>query len=411
MNHVNLPPWAKGSPEIFIAKQREALECPYVSNHLHKWIDLIFGHKQKGQPAFEAVNIFHPWSYAGAVDLDTIENQRDRQTMVNVIDSFGQTPLQIFDKPHPARDEVAHRFTSLNNAADGLIGPTLVSEMRNRVAKMSWSEKQERLICSGPFRLHVPPNYDKYVEWGFVDGSLRFFSLDGKRLAMFEHLHIGPPSTAMFVDSRSLVTAGADCVVSIWNVEYAHKHVGVVLRTALFGHRHPITALASSSRFMALLTSDTSGRVLMWDLNRNDFVRELQTKGPEVKMAGISNETGDVLLARGRNLKIVTLNGTVLLEENICDDADDEVLCLAWVEALKQEWMAKILFVTGHKAGLVKVWQRIIRRDGKWALRLVRSLDVPLGPEASRMAVTSVLPVGPMIYAGDELGRIVSFRC
>jgi Beige/BEACH domain len=33
---VVLPPWAKGSPELFIAKQREALEseylCPHFSN-------------------------------------------------------------------------------------------------------------------------------------------------------------------------------------------------------------------------------------------------------------------------------------------------------------------------------------------------------------------------------------------
>lgn len=43
----------QGSPEMFIARNREALESEYVSSHLHEWIDLIFGHKQRGKPAVE----------------------------------------------------------------------------------------------------------------------------------------------------------------------------------------------------------------------------------------------------------------------------------------------------------------------------------------------------------------------
>ena len=34
-----LPPWAKGSPHEFIRAHREALECDYVSAHLHEWIE------------------------------------------------------------------------------------------------------------------------------------------------------------------------------------------------------------------------------------------------------------------------------------------------------------------------------------------------------------------------------------
>ena len=86
MHHVVLPPWAKGvsvlkqelsypnshkvheclvknhvqysvlDPEDMTRKFRDALECPYVSKHLHHWIDLIFGYKQRGPEAAKACN-------------------------------------------------------------------------------------------------------------------------------------------------------------------------------------------------------------------------------------------------------------------------------------------------------------------------------------------------------------------
>ena len=59
---VELPGWAK-TPEEFILKHREALECEYVSRHLHEWIDLIFGYKQRGPEAEKAINVFRYLSY------------------------------------------------------------------------------------------------------------------------------------------------------------------------------------------------------------------------------------------------------------------------------------------------------------------------------------------------------------
>ncbi len=45
VHNVHLPPWA-ASPRDFHVKLREALESDYVSEHLHSWMDLIFGYKQ-----------------------------------------------------------------------------------------------------------------------------------------------------------------------------------------------------------------------------------------------------------------------------------------------------------------------------------------------------------------------------
>lgn len=100
---ICLPPWAKGSPEEFINRNREALESEYVSSNLHHWIDLVFGYKQRGKPAVEAANIFYYLTYEGAVELETMEDDLQRSAIEDQIANFGQTPIQIFRKKHPRR--------------------------------------------------------------------------------------------------------------------------------------------------------------------------------------------------------------------------------------------------------------------------------------------------------------------
>lgn len=121
IDNVVLPPWAKGDPNIFIAKHRQALESPHVSKHLHQWIDLVFGHKQRGEAAIEATNVFHYLSYHGAKDLDSIEDPLERLATIGIIHNFGQTPHQIFQRGHPQREDVHPRFRRLDTAAESLI--------------------------------------------------------------------------------------------------------------------------------------------------------------------------------------------------------------------------------------------------------------------------------------------------
>lgn len=57
---MNLPPWARNDPRLFILIHRQALESDQVSQTLCQWIDLVFGLKQKGKAAVHAINVFHP---------------------------------------------------------------------------------------------------------------------------------------------------------------------------------------------------------------------------------------------------------------------------------------------------------------------------------------------------------------
>jgi hypothetical protein len=560
IGNVLLPPWAKGDPHVFIQKHREALESPYVSAHLHKWIDLVFGFKQQGEAAIEATNVFHHLSYQGAKDLDTIADPTERMASIGIIHNFGQTPRQVFMRQHPTRDEnTGDRSKDLNHILDTLArSHTPVFDRNESVSGLIWSVKTERVIPQGPFSLHVPPAFEIIMRWGYADGSVRFFSFDGKRsLGLYENFHLGPVAAAVFVDGQTLVTAGQDGVVTVWNINMVTSTsatgqgrisaVDVNQRDSLFGHSWPVTLLSASKSLSTLLSADTSGRILLWDLNRNQFIRELHpgshttgsllknsrspeqqltspksgnlshsklriestslsrkstnsgdrrttqrsdqisksksypddqlisqrvppmSKNPsaaqqhiskltvhnisnEISSARISAATGDIAFCTHRSLYIYTLNGALLLKHDVCDDLDpaDRVTACAWYEGLRGDWVSRILILTGHRNGAVRVWHRIVdAASGKYVLECLRRLP-PAGqqhirdnsyareglrhgqqmmrpghvPPASLLgqqpratprlavergaSVTSILPRAEGVWVGDESGRVVS---
>lgn len=97
-----MPGWATDAYD-FVAKHRQALESEYVSSHLHEWIDLIFGYKQRGKEAINSHNLFYYLTYEGAVNVEEIEDEVVRKATEAQIAYFGQTPSQLFKRPHLPR--------------------------------------------------------------------------------------------------------------------------------------------------------------------------------------------------------------------------------------------------------------------------------------------------------------------
>ncbi|KAL2570147.1 hypothetical protein AAZV13_18G170300 [Glycine max] len=117
LDTVKLPAWAE-NPVDFIHKHRKALESEYVSAHLHEWIDLIFGYKQRGKEAVTANNVFFYTTYEGTVDLDKISDPVQQRAIQDQIAYFGQTPSQLLTVPHLKKmplAEVLHLQTIFRN--------------------------------------------------------------------------------------------------------------------------------------------------------------------------------------------------------------------------------------------------------------------------------------------------------
>ncbi|KAF7559341.1 hypothetical protein G7046_g4812 [Stylonectria norvegica] len=431
VDNVELPPWAKGDARIFIAKHREALESPYVSENLHQWIDLVFGYKQRGEAAVDNLNVFHHLSYRGATDLDSITDSKERAILAGVIHNFGQTPHQVFLKPHPARENLRCPVRRLDTGVFSLgCLPNPLLESHERVASLIHAPKLDRLLCASPFRLNLPP-YDKFLEWGYADNSIRFFFSDNRKVkrhyippygrpandrkpaGLFENLHIGQISCASFADSKTLITAGEDCVVSVYALQTAPaKPVELLPRSSLFGHKTPVTTIAVSKAFSTFLTASSDGQTFLWDLNRLSFIRKLPLVRT-VECARINDVSGEILVCSGPNVILYTLNGALLLDQNVCFENDDYIHSCAFYEGAGNEWLESNLIFTGHRRGRVNVWRRSIT-GGRWRLELLRKLDhldyKSEKGENTEAGITCITPMPTSVYTGDEDGRVYEWN-
>ncbi|KLU83123.1 beige/BEACH domain-containing protein [Magnaporthiopsis poae ATCC 64411] len=373
---VVLPPWAKGDPKVFVTRHREALESPYVTQNLHHWIDLVFGYKQRGEAAVENLNVFHHMSYNGAVDLDNVTDPQERKVITSIIHNFGQTPHQVFPKPHPPRESVHCHIKRLDTSIYALTKlPYPLLESHEKVASLIYAPKLDRLLCASPFRVNLPPHYDKFLEWGYADNSVRFYFSDNRKLAgVSENLHMGQISCVAFADSKTLITAGEDGVVSAHTVQTggAGKLVELHLRSSLFGHKTAVTTVAVSKALSVLVTVSQDGEALLWDLNRLEF-------------------------GSGGG-----------------------------------EWLENQVIFTGHRRGRVNVWRKVVaaaattnthtpgRRGngagggGVWELEFLRRLD-HVDPKSETganvdAAITCITPMPQAVYTGDEDGRVYEWN-
>ena len=110
VDDVQLPPWARSARD-FIKKNRQALEAPYVTQRLPRWIDLIFGATSRGDAARQAHNLFHQMAYLGPRDLADMPTEAERYTAELQATEFGIVPDQLFVETHPTRaDEFDESF-------------------------------------------------------------------------------------------------------------------------------------------------------------------------------------------------------------------------------------------------------------------------------------------------------------
>ena len=286
LDEVSLPKWAKSDPRRFIKLHQMALESPHVSANLHHWIDLIFGYKQRGEAAISAQNVFYHLTYAGAVDINAIEDPFEQECVIAQINNFGQTPAQLFTKPHGARKvirpppnicthpQLIKLDSSKKSGKDSIIYKNVLGEGAPEPVG-SVMECGSRVTALSHTQAFCPKKFSKYLHWGYADDSLRFsVSVKTPRhgandlVALHEGLHDGHITAAhVTADGSLLATGGSDSVLSIARIHRIHKYKCLTDLRSLCAHNSPITIITSSVNWSVFVTA-AGNEVMFWEMDK-----------------------------------------------------------------------------------------------------------------------------------------------
>jgi hypothetical protein len=301
IDSVQLPPWAP-TPQAFVQMNRMALESEYVSAHLHEWIDLIFGHKQLGQDAIDANNVFYYTSYEGNIDIDSISDPTLKQSVQMQIREFGQTPSQLFTAPHPVRLSLEESQKAKRNALASLVATALSSATTTEpewkptapdLAKTAVLAMRPGTVANVDIvSIHVDSKFERFI-LVFMDGLIQTVGYKipkGKRFPLtytpgwaeadiinnpqkktehsLDNTASAPglnPSQGCFAwsEGKILINCGS------WDRSFSFSMVTstVSLQQSISEHKDVVTCLALTQDMQTLVSGSRDCNVLVWDID------------------------------------------------------------------------------------------------------------------------------------------------
>lgn len=389
--------WVHSAVSIFL------LTCfPSLLSHSR---NSVFGYKQSGKHAIDAVNVFHPATYYG-LEVGKIEDSLKRNALITMIRTFGQMPKQLFKHPHPQRllsstsgrdwIEIPHvlgevnglkwgRFVGSPTEADPVIVfSTASSSFRGALVPLQTSD-----IFGLPPNscLHVSYNYVNrksvtpayvsslaIISWSNPDGMIRVRDRMGNTETPFLCSCLDSVSLCASLSSYGLLFAayssGSIAVYSmpapfVWSSEHDEP---LTPTTWLFAHTSPVTAMVLNKEFRVSVTCDEAGTCFLWDLNSLSYVRTLCKHDAPVSHVCISPTLGDIAtvspMERDSRLIVCTINGQLV--SNMQPGRQITAICYSACP----EGVSVNVLVTGFSDGAVQMWS-------SWDLTPVRVLCDP----------------------------------
>ncbi|RLN36561.1 hypothetical protein BBJ28_00005799 [Nothophytophthora sp. Chile5] len=376
VSHVALPPWAHGDPREFVRLHRRALESKYVSEHLHEWIDLVFGVKQRGHEAAKAQNVFMHITYEGTVDIEQISDPVMRAATLSQIENFGQTPSRLFSSPHPPRKVpmVVPSSLAMATATGSTSSPSVTSPVANLVMGHQYESStlssievyvkwhtplapalvaigkdyvflkkhsmvtiqldkaivgdvklvHDKIQCQGVGCSLVPPRFAKYLDWGNNGGVMKLrvhhpnvgtsrYREASKVLGVIEGAHQDRVNCVTFSDDGVLlVTGGEDAVVNVIECSKTAESRRVFKQVTKLIGHEDAVVCVAINKFNLIASASTDRCVLLWDLRTRVLLRELAGHSATVAHVSINGANGNVLTATATELRLWSINGDLL---------------------------------------------------------------------------------------------------
>jgi hypothetical protein len=340
----------------FVFMHSQVLESQYVSSSLHEWVNLIFGAYQRSA---EKVNVFFPLTYACYFEehIRAIkEFNCPVESMMTQIAYFGQTPTQIFAKPHepraklPKKDLLSQDFLML---PEPTAKTSLVTQAHEfTVRKLMLAESQSclvyKLISSGryfvfffdaaktdPSRLYdnitsarFSAELDNIAELAepldssdfvmlsekflvvsrFSDMTFKFFRVTLNpvklELKLIVAHHLGVVNCLAGVKDTCLVTGCVDGSMALWDVTET-----CVFKSQLRGHDMGIRQIKVNQPCQLAVSLSGPSKILLHDLRSGSLFNEIETQGP-VSSLDLS-KMGLIAAASGTTVTFYSINGSL----------------------------------------------------------------------------------------------------
>lgn len=332
LDTVRLPPWAENSVD-FIHKHRMALESEHVSAHMHEWIDLIFGYKQRGREAISANNVFFYITYEGTVDIDKISDPVQQRATQDQIAYFGQTPSQLLTIPHSKRKplaDVLHLQTIFRNPKE--IKPYVIPnpERCNVPAAAMYASADSVIVVD----INAPAAHVALHKWqpNTPDGQgTPFLFHHGKSVSnssggAFMRMFKGPAGSAFedwqFPQALAFATAGirsssvvaVTCDKEVITGGHADNSIKLISSDGAKtieraqGHCAPVSCLALSPDSNYLVTGSQDTTLILWRIHRastsNSSTMSDSSSGPSTPTSSSSSNLANLIADITRKRRI-----------------------------------------------------------------------------------------------------------
>ncbi|TMW51472.1 hypothetical protein DOY81_003443 [Sarcophaga bullata] len=368
---VALPPWCLNDPRLFVLIHRQALESEFVRNNIHHWIDLIFGFKQTGEAAVEAINVFHPATYAVFLESE-ISDPIEREAVETMVKTYGQMPRQLFKSPHPSSKPLLYQsdkqiLPSVRGLRWGIyLGspqlpePTLGNTHKLLGAEYLLSFNNTNVVYGLPMRSCVMQGAEtdtfNVISWGYDDRIIRIQPLNKLN---------AKPKNLLYNSTFDDITA-CGCDANSNQLWFGHKSGRISI--------YKCCSVDASQRLGKSRQSYVKGLKLSY----NSAFRKITSKA----MDSEGDLTSSTISSNSLNLSETTINKesadlswsgpTVLIRHT------DEITCIALSVEFK-------IAVTAGKDGIAVIWDL-----NNWSY--VRTVERPAEIHHSPITLVCISP-------------------
>ena len=242
LNTVLLPSWAKTTIE-FIYEMRKALE---ESDSIEFWIDLIFGYKQRGKEAIEALNVFQPLSYDDYFKVSQDANM-NKKAAIDAIINFGQCPMQIFTNKHPSKKDV--RVLNLSNCE------LYISQLKspNTIPTSIYPLEDELIYMNSKYLMIFSPDYH-YVGKVISNNLITIETSTGKFIQSIYTYNYNITNIALS-SQHFLVCAASNNKLILFDISTGYfireTELDITIKQVLFDEVHNLIFAISRKKIMA----------------------------------------------------------------------------------------------------------------------------------------------------------------